>query len=390
MLLLLALAAKPCSMAQVRKLWTKKPGSESKLFAFERNGQVGFIDPKGKIVVHPAIAAHLEDVGDYSNGLARVDHQGYVDETGRFVIKKDFWWADDFLDGFAQVLVDDQNQNYKHSGLVIDPTGKIVARLPAFRTREFSEGLAAYEAEGKPGIRRFEPGKFIYRDYPGLKGFVDRTGNIVIPSEFAEVGPFINGLASAVLDGYCHVATPDGGREGTLTTGYPGDCGGAPADAISPCKVGFINPGGAFVIEPRFEAAQDFQENLAAVRIGGVWGFIDPNGALVIPPQFQQVQSFREGRAAVKVDGKWGFIDRAGVLTIAPRFEGVEAFSDSLAIAYVAGRSFYIDQNGRTQIAGAFREATPFVHGLAAVLLSDKHVAYIDHTGKIVFSYFRR
>jgi hypothetical protein len=102
------------------------------------------------------------------------------------------------------------------------------------------------------------------------------------------------------------------------------------------------------------------------------------------------VQSFREGLAAVKIDGKWGFIDRAGLLKIPPRFEGVEAFSDSLAIAYVRGQSFYIDRNGQTRIAGPFREATPFVYGLAAVLLSDKHVAYIDHTGETVFDYFRR
>jgi hypothetical protein len=48
------------------------------------------------------------------------------------------------------------------------------------------------------------------------------------------------------------------------------------------------------------------------------------------------------------------------------------------------------DRSGRTKIAGPFREATPFVHGLAAVLLTDKHVAYIDRTGKTVFDYFRR
>jgi hypothetical protein len=390
MLLLFALAAEPCSVSVVRKLWSKKPGSESRLFAFERNGRVGFIDPNGKVVVDPAIIAPIEDVGDFSNGLARVDHQGYVDEAGRFVIKQDFWWEYDFSDGLAQVLVEDQSQKYGQMGLVVDPTGKIVARVPAFRTREFSKGLAAYEAEGKPGVRKFEPGNFVYRDYPGRKGFVDRTGNVVVKAEFAEVGTFVDGLARAVLDGYCHIATRDGGREGTPTTGYPSDCGGAPADAVSPCKVGFIKTDGGFAIQPRFEAAQDFQEELAAVRISGLWGFIDVNGTLVIPARFEQVQSFREGLAAVKIDEKWGFIDRTGILTILPRFEAVEAFSDSLAIAYVRGRSFYIDRRGRTEIAGPFLEATPFVHGLAAVLLSDKHVAYIDHAGKTVFDYFRR
>ena len=109
-----------------------------------------------------------------------------------------------------------------------------------------------------------------------------------------------------------------------------------------------------------------------------------------ISPRFEQVQSFREGLAAVKIDGKWGFIDRGGLLKIPPQFAGVEAFSDSLAIAYVGGQAIYIDRNGRTKIGGPFREATPFVRGLAAVLLSDKHVAYIDHTGKTVFDYFRQ
>ncbi len=389
-LLLVALAAESCVISHVRTLWAKKRGSESSLFAFEQNGRIGFIDPTGKIIIKPTIVARLEDVGDFSNGLARVEHKGYVDQTGRWVIKQDFWWAYDFSDGLAQVAVDDPTEKYKKLGFVLDTSGKVITRVRAHSIGEFSEGLASYVAQGKPGIRKFEPGNFVYRDYPGLQGFIDRTGNIVIKPQFAEVGPFIGGLARAVLDGYCFVATRDGGREGTPTTGVPGDCGGAPADAVSPCKVGFISTAGDFMIEPRFEAAQDFQDEMAAVRVDGLWGFIDTNGALVIPPAFQQVQSFREGLAAVKLNGSWGFIDGSGRLMISPRFEGVEAFSDSLAIAHVGGRSFYIDRGGRTVIAGPFLEATPFVHGLAAVLLTEKHVAYIDHTGKTVFSYFRR
>ncbi|HXR26005.1 MAG TPA: WG repeat-containing protein, partial [Candidatus Binataceae bacterium] len=265
-----------------------------------------------------------------------------------------------------------------------------VARVPAFNTSDFSEGLAAFGAEGKPGVRKFEPGNFVYRDYPGLKGFLDRNGRTVIKPQFANVGPFIGGLARAVLDGYCHIATWDGGREGTPTTGYPSDCGGAPADALLPCKVGFIDPRGNFAIEPHFEAAQDFGEKLAAVRIGGAWGFIDAGGRIVIPPRFEQVRSFREGLAAVKIDGRWGFVDKTGDLTIPAQFEEVDAFSDSLAVAYSGGKAFYVDRNGLTKIAGPFAEATPFVHGLAAVLLAEKHVAYMNHDGKIVFDYFRR
>jgi len=179
-LLLLALAAQPCSISAVRKIWAKRPGSESRLFAFERDGRIGFIDPTGKIIVKSTIVAPIEHVGDFSNGIARVDHQGYIDESGAWVIKQDFWWEYDFSDGLAQVLVDDQTKKYREVSLILDQTGKIVAKVPAFHTLEFSEGLAAYEAEGKPGVRKFEPGNFVYRDYPGLKGFIDRRGNVVI------------------------------------------------------------------------------------------------------------------------------------------------------------------------------------------------------------------
>lgn len=69
------------------------------------------------MIVPATIAARIEDVGDFSNGLARVDDQGYVDEAGRLVIKKEYR-----------------------------------------REYDFSEGLAAYEAEGKPGIRKSNRG----------------------------------------------------------------------------------------------------------------------------------------------------------------------------------------------------------------------------------------
>ncbi|MGD1091747.1 MAG: WG repeat-containing protein [Bryobacteraceae bacterium] len=388
-LLIFALAAEPCVVSPIRKVWAKKPGSESNLFAFERDGRVGFIDSSGKVVIQPTIEAQIEDVGDFSNGRARVASYGYIDETGKWIIRGDYWYLFDFSDGLALVNIYDPNQKNVQQ-FVLDPAGAAVTKLPTSRAGEFSEGLAPFEAEGKPGVRNLHPGAFLYRDYPGFKGFLDRTGGVAIEPAFADVGSFVHGLARAVLDGYCHVATSWGGRLGTPTTGSPGDCGFAPDDAVSPCKVGFINREGKFAIEPWFESALDFQEGFAAVRLGGLWGFIDTNGSVVIPPRFERAQSFQEGFAAVQVGGKWGLIDKTGILIISPRFEAVEGFSESLAIAHQHQRSFYIDRTGHTRIKGPFREATPFVHGLAAVLLSQTHVAYINPAGKTVFDYDRR
>ena len=390
MLFLICLAIRPCSMSYPRELWAKKPGSNSKLFAIEINAKVGFINNTGKVVIAPTIDVRIEDMGDFFNGLARVHDRGFIDETGKWVIKQEYGWLNDFSDGLARAVVDDPNKEYAHLTLILDPTGKVLAKIRSSPIREFSDGLAAFEAKGKPGIRKLEPGNFVYLDFPGLEGFLDRTGTIVIKPQFAKAGPFIGGLAMAAVDSYCHLATPGGGRQGSPTSGYPSSCGGAPADAVSPCKVGFINSTGYFSIEPRFEAARDFQEKLAAVRIDSLWGFINAQGITVIPPIYEEAQSFREGLAAVRVKGKWGFIDTVGVMIIPPRFEEVEPFSDSLAIATGKKRIVYINRKGNIQIAGPFLEATPFVHGLAAVRFTSDRVTYINHSGKSVFEYTRR
>lgn len=381
--MLTAVAACACSMGEVRRLWAKTPGSSSALFAFERNGRVGFINRHGKIVIPPRISAPIDEVGDFAAGLARVEGRGYISETGRWVVKRKLGSPRHYADGVAWANEDDG------SLVLLDTTGETITAWEGQYPRDFSEGLAAFEIRGKPSIRRLRPPDIFYRDFPGLKGFINRQGQVAIEPTFAEVGPFRDGLAVAVLDGYCHVATPDGYGHGSPTSGYPSSCGGYPEDAATLCRTGFIDRTGRFAIEARFEAAQDFQEKLAAVRLGGRWGFIDANGAIVIRPQFQQVKPFREGLAAVKIEGKWGFIDVSGQITIPPTLDAVEPFSDSMALAYSKQGAFYIDTQGRVAIPGPFTEATPFVNGLAAVLVSDNQVAYINYSGKTVFQYWR-
>ena len=63
------------------------------------------------------------------------------------------------------------------------------------------------------------------------------------------------------------------------------------------------SPTGRLVITPQFEAATQFDEGLACVRIGdektGKWGFIDTQGHFIVNPQFDFGARFREGLAEV-------------------------------------------------------------------------------------------
>ena len=297
--LLIALAAKPCSMAQVRQLWAKVPHAETDLFAFEQNGKVGFINSQGKVVVSPSIVARIEKVGDFEGGRASVEGLGFIDTRGNS----------------------------------IPPAQDLDQRLAPFH-----EGLSPFQISGKPSVRRLKPFDLVYLDFPGLFGFIDQTSRLVIEPRFAEAGPFNGGLARVALDGFCQLSTPENHWQGNPTTGYPNRCAGAPEDALSTCNVGFID---------------------------------------------------RAGLAAVKIAGKWGYVDGARTLVIEPEYSDAQPFSNSLALVNGTSKPVYIGRTGKVKLAGPFFEATPFSHGLAAVLLSKRRVAYIDTEGRRIFEYWR-
>lgn len=67
-------------------------------------------------------------------------------------------------------------------------------------------------------------------------------------------------------------------------------------------KYGFIRIDGAEIAEPQYEAARNFSNRLAAVKINGKWGFINSRNQVVIQPQFDRVVQdfFRETAVVVR------------------------------------------------------------------------------------------
>ena len=69
-------------------------------------------------------------------------------------------------------------------------------------------------------------------------------------------------------------------------------------------KYGYMDKAGTFPIPPRYDEADIFAEDFAAVRTGDRWGFIDRDGRQVIPPTFEATAGgppgpFRGGLAHV-------------------------------------------------------------------------------------------
>ena len=65
---------------------------------------------------------------------------------------------------------------------------------------------------------------------------------------------------------------------------------------------------GDWIILPKFDSFQPYQEGLAVVELDNKRGFIDLKRNWIIPPKFDNSYGYREGLAGVELNNKWGFI----------------------------------------------------------------------------------
>src|SRR4051812_25228914 len=87
-------------------------------------------------------------------------------------------------------------------------------------------------------------------------------------------------------------------------------------------KVGFMDAAGKTVIEPQFDLASDFEDDLAWFCIDHKFGYVGSTGKIVIPAQFGWARRFSDGLACVADGRNLGFIDKSGRWVIEPKFPG--------------------------------------------------------------------
>lgn len=322
------------------------------------NGKVGFINPKGNVVVKPK----LKDAGYFSENLAPFESDdgkwGFIGTQGEIVIKPQFDWALSFKEGLALV---------ESGGLwgFIDKSGQFVIEPRFKEAAGFSEGLA------RAAI--FDP-DYVWENtnIPNGKnnwGFLDKQGNWAIRPTLdrasrdfnggmALVGRFVENSAGDKVTGLFYIDRQ--GRElGTLNSFsnyfFSDDARIVEAGENEEGTLfSFLDRNGNRLTDKNFKYVQPFTEGLAAVCVDEKWGFIDKTGEFVIEPQFESARSFSEGLAAVTDESDdYGFIDRSGNWAIKPRFEYVENFREGFALVYHDGRKVspektgYIDRTGK-------------------------------------------
>jgi len=248
----------------------------------------GVIDRQGREIVKPAWDT-LESGPDKSFRVTRDGKCGYINAAGVCVAgfqAEPYWLAENNALP-ADALVLHHPDKWTDLFALADRDGRRLTEFEFVRLSRPSEGFVVAEVK--------------LEDESTPCGFLDFTGTWVIPPRFKNAYPF--------SDGFAQVQTDDR-------------------------QWGYINRQGEVVIACQFEDAYPFREGLAAVQTGKYserhYGFIDVGGSWVIQPKFDEVGNvFNQGLAAVRLDGLWGYIGRDGNWAIAPAYSRVWPFSEA-------------------------------------------------------------
>lgn len=353
---------------------------------------------------------------EYLYPIKKDKKAGYIDSTGKEVIKPQYLFGSAFNEGLAMVTVDtimveiksrkhfinDSIIKYKDfkriikygyidckNNFVIKPT--LIYKVPFDKNEQmncnFYEGLAVYQNEHT------------------LKyGYINKQGDTIIPAKFVTAAPFADSLGLVSIEDEKHSK-----------------------------KFGYINHNGQFVIEAKFDNAYDFSEGLAVGRyfwadkdwstrietiiinkkgnmVGRPLGmtrlssfsegycieyneifnavkFIDKNGEDATD-LLEDAGGFSEGLSPIKINGKWGFCDTKFKLIIPAIYNSVSYFSQGIAPAKKGGTWGYINKTGETIIPFKYDSCTSFDNSLAKFYFKQAGYnvnGYINRKGEIVW-----
>lgn len=151
---------------------------------------------------------------------------------------------------------------------------------------------------------------------------------------------------------------------------------------------------GDIVIEPQFQKARSFRENLAAVQKSGQWGYINPKGVYVIKPLYNTAMSFQAGYAKVALHNLWGMVNSAGKVTIKPQYEqlfllrGFKGKNTNLVKALKDGLYALVDRsNGKQLSPFQYKFVATYIQNNRLMVQSkDKKYGFVNNNGQEVIA----
>jgi hypothetical protein len=249
---------------------------------------------------------------NFHNGRALVkiiDKWGYINTEGKLIIPAKYKKLTHFKNDRAFVMDEEKNI------YLINPQGEEIDlnELKLDNFKEFSKGLARVVVNGKWGfintegkmaieakyekVGNFQNGLAWVRLGKGKTGYINKQGEIVVDPVYDAVKDFDPASGLALVKAKKEWFYIDKDRreyrfdiykfndfsEGLLRADKSSDRG----------KYGFLNSKGEWVIEPKFESADDFKSGICRVKENGLWGVINTEGEYIIEPKYDRLEEFK-------------------------------------------------------------------------------------------------
>ncbi|PZT54978.1 WG repeat-containing protein [Paenibacillus silvae] len=232
---------------------------------------------------------------------------GYLDASGKEVIRAQYMSANDFQQGKAVVQIKEKEY------ALIDRNGNRISTYPYAYVGPLGDGLLAFQKE-----------------LSGKYGYIDERGNIRIQPKFASALPFNGGQAI--------VNTSEDYRS----------------------NYGVINKQGSFVIQPAYNDIRELGEQRYALGkaidpeqpyIGSVYAIADVNGRRLTEFIYRNVENYKRGLASASNGTQTYLLDLSGRPAPGyPHIEGagsLEVVAPDLIKVFVDQRLSYVNRAGQ-------------------------------------------
>lgn len=341
----------------------------------------GYIDSSGKFVIKPK----FDTAYDFqANNIATVimnNLYGLIDKNGNYILSPSFEYITNYSEGFAVASKNSANE-------VVNEKGKTIYKTNLSVTG-FKNGMCSIiKNEGSES----------------LFGYIDKTGKVKLEPQYINAWDFVdNKTLVKTSDNKYKLIDTNGTILKTFDyadlSSYSGDTI-VYTDTASNLK-GYINSDGKILINAKFSEAQPFSDGFAMVSIydssSGTtkYGLINKNGEYVIKPDYTIMLSLGRGLYAVSKDvninsaryEKKAIINSNGTLLTDYKYYDIGSFTNGYCYVTDETSTYFIDKKGMEV------KSLPKFNGLGTLTLKDniieanidQNLSYVTQNNKEVW-----
>jgi len=316
----------------------------------------------------------IEDFG--SNEVVRIQKNrkfGLINKKGEILLDPQFSWIHSFENGFAQVLLEKDEEDQYGIGL-INKKGEILLDPKYDWLSDYEDGFIRTRKDGKMGFLNIQDRILIEPQYDDVEDFYEEIDFAVIE---------MDGKSGAINKKGEIIVNPE--FYSIFDTGS-NDVIGIIEMIEEDEKYGLINKKGEILLDPEFDEISEFNKNgIATIEEDGEYGLINEKGEILLDPRYDAISEFNEnGIATMEEDGKYGLINEKGESLLDPEFDAIHRFNNGIAIIEGYGQYGLINEYGEILLDPEFDEISEFNENGIAEVRKDGKYGLINEYGEIV------